>query len=483
MADAPAPIPIKTPLPEVLRRLGLDAGPSLFEALQGQPEVEGPLFTTSAAEIVSTAPPVISGAHALLRGDQWSPVAIGKGSTPEYRYQFKRGLVTHNIAADNPETQRLDYVVGDAAWGLVNAFDTPTAFLHLLFAAHAAQQEKPWEGLMALRGTDLINALGLGRRKDLTKAEKLDRLTQQALLLGTLGVRLNWTFPNSQKVMDNFSRMWEVSVTRIGQKHLPGGEAAEDGQDLIPDEVIISVRPGQWSRYFLNREGLKDGSSLFWTGYMAASTLQFDPYQEPVASKLAIHFTLTMAPGQPRRNVRPLVEFAFSAEEREAAHADRRRRHDLKQQFDNALYALSRAGWRISFPEATYPAYLVPDWARPDGSGPRPQLPHGYFEAFLRAAFEVRPPVDLPQRLALAPPQVPAEGEPAKQPSAKRSRMTGEEIRKARKAAGMSQQQLGDLLQKSRAWVAHVERGTRTPSPGDQTQLRRIFAQTGGDQA
>ena len=279
--------------------------------------------------------------------------------------------------------------------------------------------------------------------------------------------------------------MWEVSYEIAGQKHL----ATEEGPlsltdplaDVIPDEVILHVKPGLWARSFLNRPGLAGGSSLNLFGYLADTVFKIDPYREPIASKLAVYLTLTWGPQNPRRKVKTLIDYAFSAEDLTATQQGRDARYNVKQAFDNALYALSQAGWRITFPEASYPAYLVPAWARPDGSAPQGRLPKGYWPAFLKAVLEVQPPGDIPQRLAANRGLLP--GGAKKKARGGPQKLTGEEIRQGREALGMSQKHLGSILGKSQAWIARIERGTRTPSPEDLARLRAVFEQSGGARA
>jgi hypothetical protein len=43
-----------------------------------------------------------------------------------------------------------------AAWQIVEQCGIPTAYLHLVCAAHAATQPAPWQGLFRLQGRDLI---------------------------------------------------------------------------------------------------------------------------------------------------------------------------------------------------------------------------------------------------------------------------------------------------------------------------------------
>lgn len=480
---APAPPAPEPSVSELLTRLGITLRPPP-ELLGGEvASWEPPLFTDARPVPIATAPPVLSSARALVQRDHWKDTEIAKGLAPQFLYTDAKGVITHYITSEQPESGRLEVMVGEAAWAIVNAFDTSAAYLHLAFSAHAARQERPWAEDMRIKGSDLMRDLGLWDRKDLTREEKVLRIIEQARLLNSLAVQLEWTLSDSKRFVVQISRMWEVSYEIAGQRHL----IADEGQALLadplanvtPDEVILHVRPGLWARSFLNRAGLAGGSSLNWFGYLADTVFRIDPYREPIASKLAVYLTLTWAPQIPRRKVSTLVDFAFPAVVREAAQHDRDTRYNVKQSFDNALYVLRQAGWRITFPEASYPANLVPGWARPDGSGPQGHLPRGYWPAFLQAVLEVQPPGDIAQRMAANRGLPGKEG--AKKSRARSQPLTGEEVRRGRLALGLSQQQLGEILGLSRSWVAHVERGTRTPGPEELARLRAVFEESGGE--
>lgn len=480
---APAPetaLPEPT-LPEVLSRLGIEIRPP--PDLIGPPGWEPPLFTDATPVPIATAPPVLSSARALVQRDHWGETQITRGLAPQFLYSDAKGVIRHYITSEQPESGRLEVMVGEAAWTIVNSFDTSTAYMHLAFSAHAARQERPWEEEMRIRGSDLMRDLGLWDRKDLTREEKVLRIIEQARLLNSLAVWLEWSLSDTKRFSISISRMWEVSYEIAGQKHLATDAGLEDPlADVIPDEVILHVKPGLWARSFLNRPGLAGGSSLNLFSYLADTVFKIDPYREPVASKLAVFLTLTWAPQNPRRKVKTLIDYAFPAEDLTATLQGRDARYNVKQAFDNALYALSQAGWRITFPEASYPANLVPAWARPDASAPQGRLPKGYWPAFLKAVLEVQPPGDIAQRLAANRGILPGGGAKKKARGGPR-KLTGEEIRQGREALGMSQKQLGSILGKSQAWIARIERGTRNPSPEDLARLQAVFEQSGGAQA
>ena len=187
-APAPETVLPKPTLPEILSRLGVEIRPP--PDLVGPPGWEPPLFTDATPVPIATAPPVLSSARALVQRDHWGEAQIARGLAPQFLYADSKGVITHYITSEQPESGRLEVMVGEAAWAIVNSFDTSAAYMHLAFSAHAARQERPWAEEMRLRGSDLMRDLGLWDRKDLTRAEKVLRIIEQARLLNSLAVQL-----------------------------------------------------------------------------------------------------------------------------------------------------------------------------------------------------------------------------------------------------------------------------------------------------
>ena len=110
---------------------------------------------------------MLSSAQALLRRDLWTKNDDGK---PVYRRRFSQGrVIEHYITTADPTSQYPEALAGEAAWQIVEQFGIPTAYLHLVFAAHAAAQPSPWQGMFRLQGSDLIKTLGMDRRTDVPK--------------------------------------------------------------------------------------------------------------------------------------------------------------------------------------------------------------------------------------------------------------------------------------------------------------------------
>ncbi len=419
-----------------------------------------PLFQTRPVTPVATGGPMLSSAQALLRYDLWRKDDDGK---PVYRRQFTQGrIIEHYITTADPTSQHPEALAGQAAWQIVEQFGIPTAYLHLVFAAYASAQPTPWQGLFRLQGSDLMKTLGMEKRTDITKTDKLREITKQAELLGGLGVWVVWS-EGKRDLNVRTSRMWDVAVDARGHKD-PGQAQA------MPTEVMLTIRPGLWTEKFLNHEGLQAGIALRQFGYLAQETLKINPYHEELAAKLAVYLTI-MSRLRTTYQVQTLLAAVESEETLRQALTHRQKRYMLKRRWDAALLTLHEHGWQIVFDPATYPMALRPDWALPEDISPHLRtLPSGYFPQLLAALITIAPPDPIPQLLATSRDLSPRTLPPPPQPQ-----LNGAHVKKARETKGWRQKDLATLLGKSRQWVALIESGRRNIRPCDQGTLRTIL--------
>ena len=444
---ATCPLPEPTPTPAPPRQLTL-------------PQPELPLFQHRAVTPVATGGPMLSSAQALLRRDLWSKDAEEK---PVFRRRFSQGrVIEHYITTADPSSQYPEALAGQAAWHIVEQFGIPTAYLHLVFAAHAAAQSAPWEERFHLQGSDLITTLGMAKRTDVAKSDKLKELAKQAELLGSVGVWVVWR-EGKRDLNVRASRMWDVAIDVHGHEDQDGG-AAE------PTELLLTVRPGLWTEKFLNHAGQDAGTALRQFGYLAQTTLRINPYQEELAAKLAVYLTI-MSRLRATYRVQTLLEAVEPATLLHHAAQDRRRRYAMKRRWDQALLTLHEHGWQLTFDDTTYPMALRPDWARPEMPSPHlHQLPAGYWRLLLAARITLTPPEPIPHLLAAGIAPAARAARPPLPPV-----FSGDRMRHLRETRSWSQRDLAKLLDKSQTWVALVEKGQRTIQSEDQLQLHKVF--------
>jgi DNA-binding XRE family transcriptional regulator len=425
-----------------------------------RPQPLSPLFLTRTLAPLATGSPMLSSAQALLRQDLWQPDGE---NIPTYRRLFSQGrTIEHYVTKADPTSRYVEALAGDAAWKIVQQFGLPTAFLHLVFAAYAAEQAEPWRGLFELRGSDLLRTLGLEKRTDIPRAEKLREVARQTHLLGSLGVWVVWR-ESARDLNVQMSRMWEVALDIRGQD-----DPAHGG--IAPTEVVLTVRPGLWTEKFLNAAGARAGTALRQFSYLAQTTLRIDPYHQELAAKLAVYLTL-MSRLRSTYRVESLLDAIEPAAVLQDIAADFRRRYAYKRRWDEALLTLHEHGWQLTFDDESYPVVLRPDWALPtDPRAHLRRLPTNYWRRLLAGTLTFTPPAPIPALLAAGEKAAPRLAPPRLAPP-----LTGSQVRQARQTKGWSQQDLARLVGKSQQWVAFIEQGKRTVQPQDQETLRTLL--------
>ena len=424
------------------------------------PITEGPLFQNSEITTIGTSAAIWSAVQSYIREDLWEN---GEDNRPTFRKQFSRGrCVEHYILDADPSSQYPERLAQKAAWKIIRQFGLAAAYIHLILAAYAMEQQRPWLEVIRLKGSDLINTLGMDRRTDLSKSQKLKEIAEQAQLVGSLGVWVVW----SQGPLDlnvRTCRMWDVAIDLHGQIGL-------SGRVLEPDEITITVRPGLWTEKFLNREGQKEGTALMQFGYLAKQTLKINPYRKPLAAKLAVWLTI-MSRIRETFKVETLLRELEPKESLNKAHKDRNARYDLKRRWDAALLELHNLRWKIDFDPKTYPTEIQPDWALEDNKrkDKHHRLPRGYWQKLLSAKISIAQPEPIPQLIAAGIER------PREKPRVQTARLTGDQVKESRRAKGWSQRDLAATIGKSAMWVSLIERERLKLQPKDQKLLCEVL--------
>ena len=128
------------------------------------PVTKPPLFQTTDDAPVMTSHPYLSGAQACLGKTLWDDIE----GAPCFRRFFGQGFIEHNIIKENPETNRIELVAGNAAWEIIQKFNPEVAYMFLVFASCATDLDQPWSGAFTIKGTDLIKTFGWSNRTDLS---------------------------------------------------------------------------------------------------------------------------------------------------------------------------------------------------------------------------------------------------------------------------------------------------------------------------
>ena len=302
-----------------------------------------------------------SAALAQIRKDLWQKDSNGFAY---FKHQAKgnpKNYIEHYISSPGD----IELLPLEQAEQIIDKFGFNTVKLHLIFAAHTMNQDRPWDSKFSLKASDVIKYLGWDKRTDLPVHQKLNKIAKTAFVLDCLLVKSVWIEGRNKKGEIDAStptgRMWNVAVD-------PRGKQNSEGKIEKPKEVYITVQPGLIFHSFLNKAGSKLKQALYQFGYLAQDILRIDPYHDELALRLAIHLAMDSrihVTGKYR--VETLLKNLLPHTIIDTARSDKRKGYDLKQRWDNALKLLLNLKWQIQFDE------YYPEWLQPGSKEKKPK--------------------------------------------------------------------------------------------------------------
>lgn len=368
--------------------------------------------------------------------------------------------------ADNTEEEHPSALAGAAALAVIDTFDIRAACMHLIFAAHASQMERPWEQELVIDDRQIEAYLGLQRRTDKNRQEKLaliEEIVKQPCKITTF---ISWPGQGKRKKFTvEEGRLWHLLGTRYHYQQNLFGEKQVTGMSFV-------VKAGLWAKYFLNDEESPDQSLPGGEGVLSRSLLEsvMSLWQHRAGAARLMVWLLFKS--QLSRlytiPVRTLLEVAYGSDKVRDAQDDNQLRKKLTNTWDEDLLALHDRGWQIRFDPKTYPEDIQPaGFGRENNRRPR-----GFFEQLLTAQLEIKPPQswDLAQ-LESSASEVLEESD--LQPA--EVRLAGSEIREMRTAKGWSQRKLAKITGISQGLISMMENETRSISEDNESILRRTL--------
>lgn len=370
--------------------------------------------------------------------------------------------------ADNLDEEHPSALASAAALAVIDTFDIRAACMHLIFAAHASQMENPWEEEFVIDGKQLEAYLGLQRRTDKNKREKMaliEEIAKQPCKITTL---ISWPSEGRRKGFTiEEGRLWHMmGVRRFFQKDIHGNEE-QTGISLV-------VKAGLWAKYFLGEEATQESGGLTaQKGVLPKALLEniMSLWQHRAgAARLMVWLLFkSQLTQQHHLQVRTLMEVAYGTEKVTQARENHQQRKRLTNSWDDDLLALHEQGWTIQFDNESYPEEIQPSgFGRSDTRRPR-----GFFEQLLEAKIWIQ----LPQEWSTAQleasqqeTQAQVALDPARPPA-----MTPEELRSLRMGRGWSQRKLASVACISQGMISMMETGDRPISEDNEMTLRRVF--------
>jgi DNA-binding transcriptional regulator YiaG/Pyruvate/2-oxoacid:ferredoxin oxidoreductase delta subunit len=409
-----------------------------------------------------------------------------------YERSIQRGKGTMRFRlATNPEAGNSTPMPYDLGIAALARFDLRATCLHLIFAACATNHDRPWEEPFVLNDQHIEQYLGLNRRKDLTKLEKLTLIKELIHQACQILVALDW--PRQGKVQ-GFS-LTEHPVWRLLDTQYYFEEDAEGGRHLIG--LSFTVQAGLWAQHFLNRQDYRKQTAFYQYGTLPQSLLtevMGSWQQHEGAMRLLLWLVFKLRLGSDHRmTVRTLLRLAYGDARLTEAITVRGAHKRLLRIFEHDLEAMSDYGLQPQFDPETYGPDIQPLWARaaeiPDDADAAlafwtddanrdrsltDRAPRDKWQRLLNArllGFEL--PEDWQQSVRKPRPQRRRSPKSIAQPA--NHALSSDAIKAARQQLNLSQRALAQRLGKSQSWIRDVENGRFNISASDRTLLQDVL--------
>lgn len=402
-----------------------------------------------------------------------------------------RGEMRFRLATDPETASPIPMTMDEGSIAIAN-FDIRAACVHLIFAAYAVIVDCPWEDTFVLNDQHIEQYLGLDKRKDLTKLQKLTLIKDLVHQCCQVLVALDW--PRQGKVQP--FTLEEHPVWHLLDTQYYFEKDTHGGHHLIG--LGFTVRAGIWTQRFLNKQNYRRQTAFYQYGSLPQSLLSevmshWQQHEGAIRLLLWLLFKLRLG-GDHRMTVRTLLRIAYGEERLIEATTIRGAHKRLLKTFESDLETIYYYGLKPLFDPETYPVEIQPLWAR---VGDIPEDADAALEFWAEDANRTlsltdTAPRDKWQRLLnarLLGFELPEEWQQtSRHPSTKRRRrqsssqampsselLSGSDIKAARQQKKLTQRALAQHLGKSQSWIRDVEKGRFNVNADDQALLRQTL--------
>ncbi|MDC0832191.1 helix-turn-helix domain-containing protein [Geitlerinema sp. CS-897] len=402
-----------------------------------------------------------------------------------------KGEMRFRLAAD-PEAEVLLPMNADMATAAIANFDIRATCIHLILAAYAVSVECPWEEVFVLNNQHIEKYLGLDKRKDLTKLEKLTLIKDLVHQSCRILVALDW--PRQGKVQSftlEEHPVWHLLAT---QYHFE--EDTQGCRHLIG--LDFTIRAGTWVKYFLNKQEYRRQTAFYQYGVLPRSLLaeimsNWQQHEGAIRLLLWLLFKMRLG-GDQRMKVLTLLHIAYGEERVTEAIAVRGSHKRTIKTFESDLETIYHYGLKPLFDPETYPSDIQPLWTK---VADIPNDPDDALEFWSEDANQVlsltdTAPRDKWQRLLnarLLGFELPEEWQqtirrrtpkrryqsPHSKGVKQSEQLSGREINTARRQQNLTQRALASRLGKSQSWVRDIEKERFKINADDQVLLRKVL--------
>lgn len=373
--------------------------------------------------------------------------------------------VTEDLENDYPVS-----LAGAAALAVVDTFDIRAACMHLIYAACAAQLVKPWEQELIIDDRQIEAYLGLKKRTDLNRQQKLaliEEIAKQPCKITTF-----ISYPNQGKIKGftlEEGRLWHLLGTRYHYQ-----------QDLLGNKELVGItfviRAGLWAKYFLNEEGRRKQIAHYQDGILSKTLLEsimsLWQHREGAARLMVWLLFKTQFDRRHPLTVQTLMEVAYGQDKVQQARIDSEVRKRLSNNWDEDLLTLHERGWKLQFDLESYPIEIQPSaFGRTTARKPR-----GFFTQLLAARLWITAEEALISEIT-------ATVEPESNNAALITEevlnpleLDGTQVRELRIKKGWSQRKLAAMTGISQGLISLIENSERNITPANAATLHKVLA-------
>jgi hypothetical protein len=272
-----------------------------------------------------------------------------------------RGALRFRLAV-NPEAPSPIPMAAPNAMAAIADFDIRATCVHLIFAAYATTVDCPWQDAFTLNDQHLEQYLGLDKRKDLTKLQKLTLIKTLVYQICQILVELDW--PRQGKVQS--FRLAEHPVWHLLDTEYYFETDDEGSRHLIG--LSFTIRAGMWAKHFLNKQSYRRQGAFYQYGSLPQSLIaevmgRWQQHEGAMRLLLWLLFKLRLG-GDHRMTVRTLLRIAYGEARLTEATTVRGAHKRLLKTFESDLETLYYYGLIPQFDPDTYPPEIQPLWVR-----------------------------------------------------------------------------------------------------------------------
>ncbi|MEL6221544.1 MAG: helix-turn-helix domain-containing protein [Cyanobacteria bacterium J06627_8] len=413
-----------------------------------------------------------------------------------YQRQVKRGkgMLRFWMANTHQAEQKALPLSGEQAETAIAKLDIRAACLHLMYAAYATGVEQPWVDEFVISDRQIEHYLGMDKRKDLSKLEKLSLIRELALQPCLVLTSIEW--PRQGRIPEfsmECDRIWHMIAIHhhfeeddLGCKHLVG--------------LTFRVRAGKWAQHFLNQRDHWNRAAYFQYGNLPRCLLpevmsHWQQHEGAVRMLLWLLFKTKMGHDQPI-TTQTLMRVAYGSDRIAQAYTQSAFQKRLLKTFESDLEALYYYGIKPIFDPESYPAEIQPLWAKlaelPDDAedaldfwtkdGSQQQrltdaAPRGKWKRVMNGRFLQ---FELPDTWDVKRSLNRKKATSSNRKSSKANLNSSPDFSKnlivnARKKLQLSQRLLAEKIGKSQSWIRDIENGRFQPSTADQKMLYEVL--------